>query len=211
MGTELARIEPLQLPDRRRPAQMPSLPGWVVSRLESLKDNWQNGSEVLTLPKQMMLTPPERQLAEQHIEALSSLVEKTPGNSADCEAETLVIVTKMLLALPAQRSTDSGNEAKGEAYLAALDDIPPWAVQEAIRKWYRGEHGSKHDYRWSPVPADLRALARNEEYRVRGRMTILRRLCSAVPLVEFSDDHRAKMLERLADAIKNPPTIVEAG
>lgn len=197
MGTELAIIEPLALPDRRRPAQMPSLPEWVVSRLESLKDNWQNGNTVLTLPAALVLTEAQKEMVSQHIAALDRLVEFTPANSADCEAETLVIVTKMLLALPAQRSTEAGNEAKGEAYLAALDDVPPWAVQEAVRKWYRGEHGAKYDYRWSPVPADLRALARSEEYKIRGRMQMLKRVRDAVPLVEFSDEYRADMLKRI--------------
>lgn len=207
MGTELALIEPLRLPDQRRPAQIPSLPEWVVSRLETLKENWQSdpvtgkGSQVLTLPMNLCLTDTERAMVLRHISDLGTLVEKTPANDADSEGATLVIVTKMLLALPGQKSSDTGNEAKGEAYLAALDDVPPWAVQEAVRKWYRGEHGSKHDYRWSPVPADLRSLARNEEFKVRGRMTVLERICKAVPLIEFSDDHREDMLKRLQTVI----------
>jgi hypothetical protein len=203
MGTELAIIEPLRLPDPRRPAQMPSLPAWAISRLACVKDNWQNGKMELTLPTAMIPTSAQRDMITQHIGALSKFVERTPANSADCEAETLVIVTKMLLALPAPRSTETGNEAKGEAYLAALDDISPWAVQEAIRKWYRGEHGAKYDYHWSPVPADLRSLARSEEYRVRGRMTVLGRICNAVPLVEYSDEHRKMMLKKLVDLGQN--------
>jgi len=202
MNKQLANIEPISLPDIRRPAQMPSLPGWVVLRLECLKDNWQNGGKVLTLPVAMVLTEAQRTMVRSHISALSKLVERTPSTSADSEAETLGIVTKMLLALPAQRSTEAGNEAKGEAYLVALDDISPWAVQEAVHKWYRGEHGADYDYRWSPVPADLRKLARSEEWRVRGRMTMLQRLIDAVPLLEFSDEHRRDMLNRVSELLK---------
>ncbi len=209
MATELALIEPLKLPDRRRPAQIPSLPEWVVSRLESLKDNWQNGKMTLTLPAAMILSDIESVMVRRHIADLGSLVVSTPATSADAEAETLVIVTKMLLALPGQRSTDTGNEAKGEAYLAALDDVPPWAVQEAVRKWYRGEHGSKFDYRWSPVPADLRSLARNEEFKVRGRMTVLERIVKAEALIEYSDDHREMMLKRLQIVIHDAASITK--
>ena len=209
MATELALIEPLKLPDRRRPAQIPSLPEWVVSRLESLKDNWQNGKMTLTLPAAMILSDIESVMVRRHIADLGSLVVSTPQTSADAEAETLVIVTKMLLALPGQRSTDTGNEAKGEAYLAALDDVPPWAVQEAVRKWYRGEHGSKFDYRWSPVPADLRSLARNEEFKVRGRMTVLERIVKAEALIEYSDDHREMMLKRLQIVIHDAASITK--
>jgi hypothetical protein len=213
MGNQLAVIEPLRLPDQRRPAQIPSLPEWVVSRLETLKENWQRDletgktSQILTLPTNLCLTDTERAMVLRHISDLGTLVEKTPENDADSEGATLVIVTKMLLALPGQKSSDTGNEAKGEAYLAALDDVPPWAVQEAVRKWYRGEHGSKFDYRWSPVPADLRSLARNEEFKVRGRMTVLERICKAVPLIEFSDDHREMMLKRLQEVVKPPMSI----
>jgi hypothetical protein len=209
MGTELATIEPLALPDRRRPAQIPSLPEWVVSRLESLKDNWQNGKTTLTLPATMVLSETQRTMVLSHIAALGSFVETNPGNSADAEAQTLVAVTKMLLALPAPKSSEAGNEAKGEAYLAALDDIAPWAVQEAIRKWYRGEHGAGYDYRWSPVPSDLRKLAQNEEYRVRGRMRVLQRICEAEAIVEFSDEHREQMLGKLQGLFK-PPTVEAA-
>lgn len=157
----------------------------------------------LTLPEKMIPVGTERQMIQAHARELGTLVSATPQTSADAEAETLVIVTKMLLALPGQRSTETGNEAKGEAYLAALDDVAPWAVQEAVRKWYRGEHGSKYDYRWSPVPADLRALARCEEYRVRGRIVLLERILKAVPLVEFSEEHRAEMLKRVHAVIRD--------
>jgi hypothetical protein len=163
----------------------------------------------LTLPAAMILSDIESVMVRRHIADLGSLVVSTPQTSADAEAETLVIVTKMLLALPGQRSTDTGNEAKGEAYLAALDDVPPWAVQEAVRKWYRGEHGSKFDYRWSPVPADLRSLARNEEFKVRGRMTVLERIVKAEALIEYSDDHREMMLKRLQIVIHDAASITK--
>jgi len=163
----------------------------------------------LTLPAAMILSDIESVMVRRHIADLGSLVVSTPATSADAEAETLVIVTKMLLALPGQRSTDTGNEAKGEAYLAALDDVPPWAVQEAVRKWYRGEHGSKFDYRWSPVPADLRSLARNEEFKVRGRMTVLERIVKAEALIEYSDDHREMMLKRLQIVIHDAASITK--
>jgi hypothetical protein len=143
-------------------------------------------------------------MIQQHVGALSKLVEVTPANSADCEAEILVIVTKLLLALPAAKSTEQGNEAKGEAYLAALDDVPSWAVQEAIRKWYRGEHGPKFDYRWAPAPADLRRLACYEAAKIHARMRALHRLCEAEALIEFSDEHRQTMLERLQGLFRMP-------
>jgi hypothetical protein len=46
------------------------------------------------------------------------------------------------------------------AYLSAIDDVPPWAVAEAIRRWHRGEGGGKDaNYRFAPAPAELRYAA----------------------------------------------------
>ena len=66
--------------------------------------------------------------------------------------KTLVAVSKMLMTLAGRDAGGMAGEARGEAYMAALEDIPYWAVEEAIRHWYRGECGA-HDYRWPPDPA----------------------------------------------------------
>jgi hypothetical protein len=202
MGTELAIREPLVLPDPRRPAQIPSLPAWVESRIGSLQENWQNGRTILTLPATMILAPAERELLLDHANELAKFLDDTPQQSADAEAQMLVIVTKMLMVLPGAKSSETGNEARGEAYLAALDDIAPWAAQEAIRKWYRGEWGADFDYRWAPVPADLRKLAFAEQFKIKNRATLLVRVANAEALVEFSDEHRGMMLQRIAGVFK---------
>lgn len=41
----------------------------------------------------------------------------------------------------------------------ALDDIPPWAIADAIKRWHRGECGEGYCYRWAPAPAELRKLS----------------------------------------------------
>ena len=51
------------------------------------------------------------------------------------------------------------------------------------------------------MPADLRSLARNEEFKIRGRMMLIERIAGAVPLIEFSDEHREMMLKRLQTVI----------
>jgi hypothetical protein len=62
----------------------------------------------------------------------------------------------MLLAYPMAGGSAESGKARGEAYLDALDDVPPWAMAEAIRKWHRGECGPDHNYRFAPAPAELR-------------------------------------------------------
>lgn len=114
----------------------------------------------------------------------------------------MVLVTKLILAKPAARTSEEGAEATGEAYMAALDDVATWAVEAAIRLWHRGEsiktEKDPHDFKWRPEPPVLRKLARIEEWKVRGRIEELRKVLGAEVLIEFSDQERADNLDRLS-------------
>jgi hypothetical protein len=158
-----------------------------------------------TLPPGMMLASSEKKAIAAYAGELGKMLEHTPEKTATAEAETLVHVTKLMLALPGMRSSETGAEAAGEAYQAALDDMPPWAVAAAIRRWYRGDAMQigkiPHDYRWRPAPAILRALAFAEACTVKGRVIELGRLISAVPRIEYSHEHRVHMLERLSSEL----------
>jgi hypothetical protein len=149
-----------------------------------------------------MLSQAERDEIQRTIGELTELCDRTPERDAQFEGATLVVITKMMLALPSSQQNEAGAEATGEAFQAALDDLPTWAVAAAIRKWYRGEcglneRGEPYDYRWRPAPADLRRIAFIERYAVLGRIRTLKRLLDAEPLREFSAEHRAHMCERL--------------
>lgn len=111
--------------------------------------------------------------------------------------EVLGAVTRMLLALPSKASGEAIGEAKADAYMIALEDMPAWAVTAAIRGWYRGEHGPDYNYTFAPAPADLRKFAMAERWRVAGRVKDLEELLEAVPEREFSDKHRGEMLLKL--------------
>jgi hypothetical protein len=211
LTTGVAAPERLPLPDVRRPDRMPSWPAWVVSRIESMKDACQpSGADkryrmVPTLPSDLTLSPAERADIERHVTALQALCEQTPLVNADWEAATLVVITKLMLALPSAQQNELGAEASGEAFMAALEDIPSWAVAAAVRQWYRGDcgenvHRQPYDYRWRPAPADLRRIALTERFRICGRITTLQRLLSAEPLV-FSEEHCSRMRAKLAAVI----------
>src|SRR5262245_50621240 len=210
--TGAAAPEHLPLPDVRRLDQMPSWPAWVASRIESMKDACQpSGADrryrtVPTLPSNSTLSPAERIEIERHVADLRSLCEQTPQADASWEATTLVVVTKLMLALPSAQQNEVGAEASGEAFMAALEDIPTWAVAAAAHRWYRGdcgknEHGQPYDYRWRPAPADLRRIALTEKFRIYGRVATLRRLLAAEPEV-FSEEHCSRMRARLASLLK---------
>jgi hypothetical protein len=153
----------------------------------------------------------QRHEIEQHVRQLSALCDCTPENSIDAEQATLRAVTELALALPAPQQNEISAEARGAAFMVALDDIPPWAVGAAIRKWHRGDCGTNHrgecyDYHWCPAPAELRRIASVELWRVKGRAEALQRVLVAQPLVEFSDEHRTSMLARLSNHLRTALT-----
>jgi hypothetical protein len=208
IGVRAPERPPLTLPDVRRIHRMPSLPEWVASRVASMKDEHQPAKtgekyrKVPTLPANLILSLDERAEIERHVADLVSLCKQTPEESDEYEAATLVTITKSMLALPSAQQNEAGAEATGEAFQAALDDVPSWAVAAAMRAWYRGEcgeneRGEPYNYRWRPAPADLRRISLMEKWRVTNRAETLRKLLAAEPLIEWSDDHCAAMRARL--------------
>jgi hypothetical protein len=138
-------------------------------------------------------------LIENHVSELNQVLAMTPEEDEVHGELTMTTVAKMMLVLPSRESGDLVGEAKGEAYMAALEDVPSWAVQEAMRRWHRGECGAKHDYKWQPAPATLRELSLVEMYRVMGIRRQLNELLLAEPLLEFSDEHLAAMKAKLGN------------
>lgn len=130
------------------------------------------------------------------------MIELTPENDPQHAAATLTVVSKMLMTLAGREAGSLAGEAKGEAYMAALDDIPYWAVEEAARRWYRGDCGAKHDYRWPPAPAVLREIAFGEVHRFRKMMSQLNDLVRVEGVVEFSEEHCAEMRTKLVEVFR---------
>lgn len=132
-------------------------------------------------------------LVEQHLNSLAPVFDLTPENDPRFAEETMVAVSKMMVTLGGREAGELAGEARGEAFMAALEDVPSWAVREASRKWYRGECGPGHDYKWMPAPSTLREISVNEVWRVKGAQRQLRDLKDAEPLAEFTKDHRDLM------------------
>jgi hypothetical protein len=209
-----AVVERLLLPDVRRPEQMPCLPAWVASRVAALRTETQPGPtggywrEVLTLPRHLMPTDAQSHELERHIAGLQALCGPTPESDPEAEQESLRAVTRLMLVLPSTTQNELSAEARGEAYLDALDDLPSWTVRSAIRRWHRGEcglndQGKPYDYHWCPAPAELRRVAMTELWRIKGRAEMLDKLLRAKPLVEFSDEHCTSMRDRIAKVLRD--------
>lgn len=202
-----AVIDPIPLPAPHRPELMPSLPRWAASQVASIDKNHQRDpvtgtyAEFWTLPAVLVPTPAQAMALRDHANEMRRRLTETPSQNEDCEKATVVLLTKMFLALPRAKTNDTEIEAKAEAYLDALDDVPSWAVQAAIRGWHRKSYGDGHDYRWAPVPSELRECAEIEAWKVAKRMQECERVLAAVPL----DEGDRVMRERLQGVIAPRP------
>jgi hypothetical protein len=68
----------------------------------------------------------------------------------------LALIASMLMAYPMAGGSEESGKARAQAYLAALDDVPPWAIADAIKRWHKGQFSGEHNYRFAPAPAELR-------------------------------------------------------
>lgn len=162
------------------------------------------------LPKDLILNYSERTEVQRHIAELDRFtrldqlitIRETMMTN---DAAMSVMVAGLLIKGGGQKLDKASADALTEDYLDALDDLPAWCVREAMRKWNRAESpaldGKRHDFNWKPTPPTLRRLAQHELASVKGRIINLDRLLNAVPLIEFSDEHREDMLKRLQTVI----------
>lgn len=109
-----------------------------------------------------------------------------PSNSVDEEKEKLAALTKMFLAKPSAGITDLGAASRAESYMMALDDIPSWAILDAIKKWHRGDVKgvSEEDLRWAPDTAVLRRIALDQMKPYLERAHELKLVIESKPLDE---------------------------
>jgi hypothetical protein len=199
MATELVKHEPIKLPDPRRPATLPSLPEWAARssaavRLElQMAPDRSTFRDVLVLPAELMPTAEQRSEMESHIASLRSCLSQTPETSAEYESRVAIAVSKVLTVLGGERKSDLVEEARSEVYLDVLEDVPCWAVEVAVKRWFKhecgaDERGRAYDYRWAPDPGTLRVIAKQQTLQISERIGQLRRALDAVQYIDYSAD-----------------------
>jgi hypothetical protein len=147
MGTELTIAN--------RP-KLTSLPDWVAHLgLNSTG----TGQTYLSRP----LLKTERIELEAVARECRRAVASDPGQPHEADVSRKGLVAELLLAYPIAGGQQVA-AARGKAYLAAVEGVPPWALNEAIKKWHRGEaeapKGSpSYNFEFAPPPATLRKLA----------------------------------------------------
>ena len=89
--------------------------------------------------------------------------------------------------------TTGADQHRLMAFRMAIDDLPAWAVEAGIRKWFRGEDGvGTENYSFAPSPPQLRRLALRAKNAAEGRILLLRRLLAA------------KVVDEAASALVDP-------
>jgi len=107
----------------------------------------------------LTLTADERMRIEAKVRDLRMVMESDDGQ--DNQKARLALIANMLMAYPMAGGSEESGRARATAYLAALDDVPPWAIADAVRRWHRGEGGGRDaNYRFAPAPAELRYSAK---------------------------------------------------
>jgi hypothetical protein len=87
-----------------------------------------------TLPANLILNEGERAEIDRHATDLDALCRQTPADGDEWEGATLIVITKLMLALPSSQQNEAGAEATGEAFQVAQDDVPTLAVAAAVRR-----------------------------------------------------------------------------
>lgn len=215
MGTELALIDPIQLPTN--PARLPSWPAWLQQRSAAVESVPQADQatgrhrEMLTLPANLILDSAERRMVEAHRSDLARFLDLDQPITLREQVLTNdqahgVMIAGLLIKGGGMKLDQAASDQKTEDYLDAIEDLPAWSVREALRKWNRAESPrldprKPHDFVWRPEPPILRQLAYLELWTVKSRIQQLEKVLNAVPLIEFSDDHRESMIKRLQTVI----------
>lgn len=217
MGTDLAIIEPIKLPDQRRPGTLPSLPQWVerlsgAVRLElqmTLDGKTFEKRDILVLPTELMPSPTQRQMMTDHRDSLRSLLQDTPAASPEAEIKVATAVSKLITLLAGERKSDLVEEARSEVYLDVLDDVPWWGVDSASRAWFKhdcetDERGKPHNYVFAPDPGTLRKVALKFTHPIRARIEAIECVLEAREYVDCTKQLAAgrAALEGLNAAIK---------
>lgn len=198
MATDITKRTQGDLPQI---AKLTFLPQWLAEQWELLSEDEQRRADgrfgtVKVLPEALLPTKEQREVIAVKIEEITQALTLTPEENPQFAAEATKIVAKMSRVLGARGGDVFAEEAKGEAYMIALSDVPLWALIEVQRKWYRREcrlDNEQIDFRWMPDPGTLRYLALTETAAVRWRATKLGHILSAVPKVPDNPEMAAKV------------------
>lgn len=166
-------------------------------RLEKLsgalgKVNWPGMRTRLNFPAGMELSEDERNQSMSLLADLRAVIDGTNIEAKACSKARYSLLTKMLMSYPmAASASPEQSVARLEMYLEALDDVAPWAIANALKRWNKGECDDigmgQLNYNFAPAPAILRALCKSELRPFENQAAKLSRILSAVSIERAMD------------------------
>ena len=201
MANAIAKIEPLPVPAPLDPA--PRVPASVTEMGERVFENYQPHPDTgaiddcLVLMPERMLTAQQRIELENHKGHTAKLLEMTPEHDQVFGKKVFGKLSALILTTAKTRAGPEAAEARLATYEMAVEDLPYWSVEIAIKKWHRGQCDRPYvydgppevyDYRWAPELADLRKIAMRETWPLKQRIKLIDRILAAVPFRDWKNE-----------------------
>lgn len=210
MAHELQTSSAAALPavDLREPSTLLLLPAWLELQIAAVSDlgagrtivdttTGKITGRVATIPASKMPTGPQRQAIAQRIAELQDAARPGPTK------RTLAMLGELINEHAPSRLDEETVSIKAEAYLDALEDLPAWAVREAIRRWRRGEvNADAKDLDFAPKPPRLRRIAQAIAAVPVGQALRLQRILDAEPEKPLTDAQREENQARYGEVLK---------
>lgn len=176
-----------------------SLPQRLVDLATAVGTVQHEGQSVRhNLPAGMAMSAEDRAEATRLLSTLTSdLSPNAPFEGEDGLMAKGALLTKMIHGLAgAANQSEVAATSKIEMYADAVDDLPAWAIDKAIKRWGRGSCPTEIEphprFSFPPSPAALRALSTLELHLPRRLKTMLENLLVAVPTADAMNPQSPK-------------------
>lgn len=173
---------------------IPSLPQRLVDLAMAVGTVQHKGQPVrYNLPEGWQISPLERTEAISLLSTLTSLLDPaSPFERCPADQARVALITKLLRGLGgAADMSEIAADSKIAMYSDAIEDLPVWAIDKAIKRWARGECPRQIEpeprYSFPPAPGVLRKMALLETEQPNLHKTLLTRLLAALPLERAMD------------------------
>lgn len=175
-----------------------SLPPRLVALAGAVGTTQHPGQPVrYDLPTGWTMSDAERDQARNHLSTLTSLLSpdapfEIEGQLESGQQAKGALLTMMIegLAGPAEKSKIRA-DSQVEMYAYAIEELPAWAIEKAIKRWARGSCPKDVEenprFAFPPSPATLRALAKLEMETPQRQAVMLQNLIASVPLERALD------------------------
>lgn len=196
---------------------MPSLPPRVVALVSAVGiGTVVQGRQIIPHLQEGELTEQDRKLIHATLGSLLKIIHHDqPVKIADqivaAPDARLTMLTSLMAGSAGPEISDFQASARFDLYELATDDLPPWALAGAIRRWARGDCPAEIEknplYKYAPASGTLRKLAELELKPYRQTIDQCNRLLACVStddamagkprLVAESKSPAAKALRRM--------------